>query len=75
MGSLAGLAGPLGLDPADGVGGGPADGAGVVAAEVDGDGVLGNAGGDDGPRMDAACAAARSANGTASSSSSRRRLP
>ena len=41
MGSLAGLAGPLGLDPADRVGGGPADGAGVVAAQLDGDGVQG----------------------------------
>ena len=36
MGSLAGLAGPLGLDPADRVGGGPADGAaGVDAPEGD----------------------------------------
>src|SRR5262249_54860083 len=53
MGSLAGLAGPLGLDPADRVGGGPADGAGVVAAQVDGDGVPGDVDGDDAPGVDA----------------------
>ena len=40
MGSLAGLAGPLGLDPEDRVGGGPADRADIVAAQVDGQGVL-----------------------------------
>jgi hypothetical protein len=54
MGSLAGLAGPLGLDPADWVGGGAADGPGVVAAQVDGDGVLGDVGGDGLPGVDAA---------------------
>jgi hypothetical protein len=39
VGSLAVL---LGLEAADGLGGGPADGAGVVAAQVDGDGVVGD---------------------------------
>src|SRR5262249_61820285 len=53
MGSRAGLAGPLGLDPADWVGGGPADGAGVVAAQLDGDGVFGDVDGDDAPGVDA----------------------
>ena len=44
MGSLAGL---LGFDAADRLGGGPADGAGVVAAQVDGDRVSGDVDGDD----------------------------
>jgi hypothetical protein len=42
-----GLAGPVGLDAADRLGGGPADGAGVVTAQVDGHGVLGDVDGDD----------------------------
>jgi hypothetical protein len=46
MGSLAVL---LGFDAADRLGGGPADGASVVAAQVDGDGGLGDADGDDLP--------------------------
>ena len=51
MGSLAGL---RGLDAADWLGGGPADGAGVVAGQVDGDGVGGDVDGDDAPGVDAA---------------------
>jgi hypothetical protein len=42
MGSLAGL---LGFDAADRLGGGPPDGAGVVAGQVDGDGAGGDVGG------------------------------
>ena len=48
-----GLAGPVGLDAADRLGGGPPDGAYVVAAQVDGDGVLGDVDGDDAPGVDA----------------------
>jgi hypothetical protein len=48
-----GLAGPVGFDAADRLGGGPADGAGVVAAQVDGDGVAGDVDGDDPPGVDA----------------------
>ena len=44
MGSLAVL---LGFDAADRLGGGPPDGAGVVAGQVDGDGVGGDVDGDD----------------------------
>ena len=44
MGSLAVL---LGFDAADRLGGGPADGAGVVVAEVDGDDLGGDVDGDD----------------------------
>ena len=36
-----GLAGPVGLDPADRLRGGPPDGTGVAAAQIDGQGVLG----------------------------------
>jgi hypothetical protein len=49
-----GHAGPVGFDAADRLGGGPADGAGVLAAEVDGDGVLRDVDGDDLPGVDAA---------------------
>jgi hypothetical protein len=42
MGSLAVL---LGFDAADRLGGGPPDGAGVVAGQVDGDGAGGDVGG------------------------------
>ena len=52
MGS-PGLAGPVGLDAADRLGGGPPDGAGVVAAGVDGHGVVGDVDGDDLPGVDA----------------------
>ena len=48
-----GLAGPVGLDAADRLGGGPSDGADVVAAEVDGHGVVGDMDGDDLPSVDA----------------------
>jgi len=51
MGSLAVL---LGFDAADRLGGGPPDGAGVVAAQVDGDGVVGDVDGDDLPGVDPA---------------------
>jgi len=44
-----GLAGPVGLDGADRLGGGPPDGAGIVAAQVDGHGVLGDMDRDDPP--------------------------
>jgi hypothetical protein len=44
----------MGFDAADRLGGGPADGAGVVAAEVDGRGVLGDVDGNDLPGRDAA---------------------
>jgi len=47
-----GLAGPVGFDAADRLGGGPADGAHVVVAQVDGDGVLGDVDGDDAPGVD-----------------------
>jgi hypothetical protein len=50
MGSLAGLGG---LDAADRLGGGPADGPGVLA-EVDGDGLGGDVDGDDLAGMDTA---------------------
>jgi hypothetical protein len=46
LGSIGGLAGPVGFDAADRLGGGPADGAGVLV-EVDGDGVGGDVDGDD----------------------------
>src|SRR5690349_22164798 len=52
MGS-PGFAGPVGLDAADRLGGGPPDGASVVAAEVDGHGVVGNVDGGDLPSVDA----------------------
>src|SRR5690348_8559314 len=52
MGGL-GLAGAVGFDAADRLGGGPPDGAGVVAAQVNGDGVLGDVDGDDLPSVDA----------------------
>src|SRR5215469_6763835 len=52
MGS-PGLAGPVGLDAADRLGGGPQDGADIVAAEIDGDGVVGDVDGDDPPGVDA----------------------
>jgi hypothetical protein len=50
MGSLAGL---VGLDAADGLGGGPPDGPGVLA-EVDGDRVGSDVDGDDLPGVDPA---------------------
>ena len=50
---MGGLAGPVGLDAADRLGGGPPDGAGVLA-EVDGDGLGGDVDGDDLPGVDAA---------------------
>src|SRR5215472_714931 len=53
MGS-PGLAGPVGLDAADRLGGGPEDAADIVAAEIDGDGVVGDVDGDDPPGVDAA---------------------
>src|SRR5215471_5592704 len=52
MGS-PGLAGPVGLDAADRLGGGPQDGADIVAAEIDGDGVVGDVDGDGPPGVDA----------------------
>jgi hypothetical protein len=42
LGDIGGLAGPVGFDAADRLGGGPADGAGVLAAQVDGDGLGGD---------------------------------
>jgi quercetin dioxygenase-like cupin family protein len=48
MGGLSG-AGPVGLDAAGRLGGGPPDGADVVAAQVDGQGVLGDVDGDGAP--------------------------
>src|SRR2546429_2010276 len=47
-----GLAGPVGFAAADRLGGGRADGAHVVTAQVDGDGVLGDVDGDDAPGVD-----------------------
>ncbi len=44
---MGGLAGLLGFDAADRLGGDPADGPGVLAAEVDGDGLGGDVDGDD----------------------------
>ena len=51
MGSLAVL---LGFDAADRLGGGPADGAGVLAVQVDGDDLGGDVDGDDLPGVDPA---------------------
>jgi hypothetical protein len=51
MGSLAVL---LGFEAADRLGGGPADGAGVVAAQVDRHGVVVDVNGDDLPGVDSA---------------------
>ena len=51
MGSLAVL---LRLEAADWLGGGPADGAGVVAAQVDGHGVVVDVDGDNLPGVDPA---------------------
>jgi hypothetical protein len=48
-----GLAGPEGFDVADGLGGGPPDGAGVVAPQVDGDRGVGDVDGDDPSGVDA----------------------
>jgi hypothetical protein len=50
---MGGLAGLLGFDAADRLGGGPADGAGVLA-EVDGDDLGGDVDGDDLPGVDPA---------------------
>src|SRR5580704_1646514 len=50
---MGGLAGLLGFDAADRLGGGPADGPGVLA-EVDGDDLGGDVDGDDLPGVDAA---------------------
>jgi hypothetical protein len=44
----------LGLEAADRLGGGPVDGAGVVATEVDGHGVVVDVDGDDLPGVDPA---------------------
>jgi hypothetical protein len=51
---MGGLAGLLGFDAAGRLGGGPPDGAGVVAGQVDGDRVGGDVDGDDLPGVDAA---------------------
>ena len=51
---MGGLAGPVGFDAADRLAGGPPDGAGVVAAQVDGHSVLSDVDGDDAPGMDPA---------------------
>jgi len=51
MGSLAVL---LGFEAADRLGGGRSDGAGVLAAQVDGDGGVGDVDGDGLPGVDAA---------------------
>jgi hypothetical protein len=53
MGS-PGFAGPVGLDAADRLGGGPPHDADVVAGQVDGDRVGGYVDGDDLPGVDAA---------------------
>ena len=50
---MGGLAGLLGFDGADRLGGGPPDGAGVLA-EVDGDDLGGDVDGDDAPGVDPA---------------------
>ena len=51
---MGGLAGPVGFDAADRLGGGPPDGAGVAAAQVDCHGVFGDVAGDDAPGMNPA---------------------
>jgi hypothetical protein len=51
---MGGLAGLLGFDAADWLGGGPADGRGVLAVQVDGDDLGGDVDGDDAPGVDAA---------------------
>src|ERR1700741_4044492 len=51
---MGGLAGPVGFDAADRLGGGPPDGSGVLVVEVDGDGLVGDVDGDDLPGVDPA---------------------
>jgi hypothetical protein len=51
---MGGLAGPVGLDAADRLGGGPADGAGAGGGQVDGEGVLGDVDGNDPAGVEAA---------------------
>ena len=50
---MGGLAGPVGLDAPDGLGGGPPDGPGVVVVQVDGDDLGSHVDGDDPPGVDA----------------------
>ena len=50
---MGGLAGLLGFDAADRLGGGPPHYPGVVAGQVDGDRVGGDVDGDDAPDVDA----------------------
>jgi hypothetical protein len=55
LGNMGGLVGPVGLDAADRLGGGPPDGSGVLAEiDGDGDGLVGDVDGDDLPGVDAA---------------------
>jgi hypothetical protein len=51
---MGGLAGPVGLDAADGLGGGPPDGPDVLVVQVDGDDLGGDVDGDDLPGVDPA---------------------
>jgi len=61
MGSLAGL---VGFDAADRLGGGPPDGPGVLVGEIDGDDLGGDVDGDDLPGVDAAEAGWRGCSST-----------
>lgn len=51
---MGGLAGPVGFDAADRLGGGPPDSSGVLAFQVDGDSFGGDVDSDDVPGVDAA---------------------